>query len=163
MRIGFDAKRLFLNYTGLGNYSRTLVSNLQRFYPQHEYHLYTTKTTRNKDTEEFFDTSKYTIHECHYSLKSYWRSYSIVENLKNDGIDIYHGLSAEIPFGIDKSGIKTVVTIHDLIFKFFKKDYTLIDRMLYNMKTKYACNHADKIIAISKRTKDDILSIYGID
>ena len=28
MRIGFDAKRAYQNFTGLGNYSRDLIENL---------------------------------------------------------------------------------------------------------------------------------------
>ena len=34
MKIGFDAKRLFNNRSGLGNYSRTLVGQLVRNHPQ---------------------------------------------------------------------------------------------------------------------------------
>ena len=41
MNIGFDAKRFFNNKTGLGNYSRTLVSNLCRYFPHYNYYLYT--------------------------------------------------------------------------------------------------------------------------
>ena len=51
--IAFDAKRLFNNFTGLGNYSRTLLKNLEHFYPQNEYHLFTPKITKNKETEFF--------------------------------------------------------------------------------------------------------------
>ena len=40
MKIGFDAKRYFNNKTGLGNYSRTLVSNLYTYYSNDEYFLY---------------------------------------------------------------------------------------------------------------------------
>ncbi len=163
MKIGFDAKRLFLNYTGLGNYSRTLVSNMQKFFPENEYFLYTPKAIRNKDTEEFFDKSKFTIRENHSLFKPYWRSISIVKDLKKDKIDIYHGLSAELPAGINKTGIKSVVTIHDLIFKFVKKDYKPIDRFIYNLKTKAACRKADIIITISNKTKNDLVKIYNIN
>ncbi len=41
MRIGFDAKRAFNNYSGLGNYSRYIISNICRFYPENECLLYT--------------------------------------------------------------------------------------------------------------------------
>ncbi len=36
MRIGFDAKRLYNNFTGLGNYSRTLAGNLHHYFPEEE-------------------------------------------------------------------------------------------------------------------------------
>lgn len=43
MKIGFDAKRLFNNFTGLGNYSRTLVSGINQVAPEHELFLFTPK------------------------------------------------------------------------------------------------------------------------
>ena len=162
MNIAFDAKRLFLNYTGLGNYSRSLVYNMQRFFPHHTYHLYTPQIVRNKDTEKFFDESKFIIHTPGKKPKVLWRSFGIKKDLLRDNIDIFHGLSAEIPYGLDKTGIKTVVTIHDLIFKFFKKDYPFIDRRIYDIKTKYACRHADHIISISRHTTGDIMKSYAI-
>ena len=162
MNIGFDAKRLFLNYTGLGNYSRNLVANMQKYYPQHHYHLYTPATVKNRDTEIFFDTSKFTIHTAGTNFKALWRSFLIKKDLLKDDIDVFHGLSAEIPYGLHKTKIKSVVTIHDLIFRFFKNDYPFIDRKIYDHKTKYACRHADKIITVSKHTKEDIKKLYKI-
>ena len=163
MKIGFDAKRLFMNYTGLGNYSRILVSNLQKYFPDNQYFLYTPKAIRNKDTEQFFDSSKFTIRENNAIFSSYWRSFSIVKDLKKDNIDVFHGLSAELPFGIHRSGIKSVVTIHDLIFKFVKEDYKLPDRIIYDLKTGYACKRADKIFTISQFTKKDLIRIYEVN
>lgn len=163
MRIGFDAKRLFLNYTGLGNYSRIIVSNLQKHFPQYEYHLYTPRVIKNKDTEQFFDKSKFTIHQSKSSFKSYWRSFSIVKDLKRDNIDVFHGLSAELPFGLAKAGIKSVVTVHDLIFRFFPDDYKYFDRLIYDFKSKYACKSANKIISISEITTKDLKKLYSVN
>jgi len=71
MKIGFDAKRLFRNYTGLGNYSRTLVRNLQNKYPEHEYHLYTDKIIHSPETEYFLTSKKFIIHEGPKYFKSF--------------------------------------------------------------------------------------------
>ena len=71
--IAFDAKRLFNNFTGLGNYSRTLVRNLQTFFPEHEYHLFTPKITNNEETAYFLNNEKFILHTP--SFKSpMWRS-----------------------------------------------------------------------------------------
>ena len=43
-------------------------------------------------------------------------------------MEVYHGLSHELPYGIERTGIRTVVTIHDLIFLKFPKLYPFIDR-----------------------------------
>jgi len=55
---------------------------------------------------------------------------------------------------------KTVVTIHDLAFKFFPDHFPQKDLRRLNFFTDYAIKHADKLIAISNSTKNDILRLY---
>lgn len=158
MRIGYDAKRLFNNNTGLGNYSRTLVRDIQRYYPDNEYVLFSPKLKVSNDTEEFF-TNKY---ELVRGKGLFWRTSGIKKEIKESEIDIYHGLSHELPIGIDKLSCKSVVTMHDLIYKFQPQDFSPIDRKIYDFKFKYACEHSDRIIAISESTKKDIVAHYGV-
>ena len=75
-------------------------------------------------------------------------------------IDIYHGLSNEIPFGIK---IKSIVTIHDLLFLKYPKFYNFFDRKIYEFKSKSACKNVNKIIATSNQTKEDIINYFNID
>jgi len=161
MKIGFDAKRLFNNFTGLGNYSRTLVSNLQEYFPEDEYYLYTPQIKKDITTRSFLESTVYHTLCRRGMFKSLWRSSYIKKDLRKDKIDIYHGLSHEIPVGIDRTGIRSVVTIHDIIFLTYPDMYTAVDRAIYNYKFRYACQHADKIIAISACTKQDIMEHFG--
>lgn len=161
MRIGFDAKRLYNNFTGLGNYSRTLVGNLHHFFPENDYFLYTPKIKKDRLTSPFFNGQDYQTICPQTLLKSLWRSSGIKRNLKRDHIDIFHGLSHEIPIGIDRSKVRSVVTIHDIIFLTYPDMFTAVDRAIYNYKFRYACRHADKIIAISECTKQDIIRYFG--
>lgn len=163
MRIGFDAKRLFCNFTGLGNYSRTLLQNLAQYFPENEYHLYTPRIENNKKTQPFLKHSNYRVHLPGTLLKALWRSYSMVSDLKSDHIELYHGLSHEIPMGLSKSKIKSIVSIHDLIFKIHPETYNWPDQQIYDFKFRYACENADKIVAISESTKRDIIHHYQID
>jgi glycosyltransferase involved in cell wall biosynthesis len=166
MRIGFDAKRAFLNNTGLGNYSRDTIRMLSHYFPDNKYFLYTPKNKENNRLS-FLKESKNTFVRLPESLinkalKSYWRSKSIVRDLFTNKIDIYHGLSHELPLGIEKTNIKTVVTIHDLIFIRYPHLFKMIDRKIYYRKFKSACQRADKIIAISQQTKQDIIDFFFI-
>ncbi len=160
MKIGFDAKRLFNNFTGLGNYSRSLVTNIQKVNSTHEYVLYSPRLSENTDAQYFINNPSFQIQN---SSKLFWRERGIIKDLKKDGINIYHGLSHEIPMGIQHTKVKSVVTIHDLIFKIYPKTYNFFDTKIYDFKFKYACNHSNKIIAISESTKNDIIKFYGID
>lgn len=161
-RIGFDAKRLFHNRTGLGNYSRTLVRNLRKYYPDLELYLFTPNVSVHNYAKEFLDEEFYTvITPPKYANKSYWRSHGIAKQIKDIGLDIFHGLSNELPLK-KVDGTQYVVTIHDVIFKSRPKDYTKIDTYLYEQKTKKAIVNADKVIAISQATQDDLLKYYEI-
>lgn len=163
MRISFDAKKVFTNYTGLGNYARNLLSSLAEFYPENEYHLYVPSVKRNKETSVFLDNPAFHNHPSHAAIKAYWRSFSICNQLKKDGIELFHGLSHELPLNISSSGIKSIVTCHDLISLKFPEWYPALDRMMYNFKFKRSCKNADTIIAISECTKNDIIKYYSID
>jgi glycosyltransferase involved in cell wall biosynthesis len=162
MKTGYDAKRLFCNFTGLGNYSRTLLNNLSQSYPDNDYFLYTTAVKNCTETRSFLDNPQFKVHNSSALFKAYWRSFSILKQLKKDNINIYHGLSHELPVGIGSTNIKSVVTIHDLIFKIFPQTYNPFDRFIYNLKFKYSCKNADLIIAISESTKKDIVRFYDI-
>ena len=76
-------------------------------------------------------------------------------------IDLYHGLSHELPLNIPKD-IAKVLTVHDLIFLRHKENYNPIDIFTYKWKIKKACQKADKIIAISEQTKRDIIDFLNV-
>ncbi len=162
-RIGFDAKRLFHNRTGLGNYSRTLVRNLRKYYPELSIYLFTPTVSDHDYAAEFRDDTLYHIvTPSKYANKSYWRSHGICNQIEDLKIQIYHGISNELPL---KKVLDTryVVTIHDVIYKSHPQGYTRIDTYLYDQKTKKAIENADKVIAISQETKSDLLRYYSID
>ncbi len=155
MKIGFDAKRYFYNNSGLGNYARWLVDGLAER-KKFDYHLYQPKEVSQKvELPTHFPTG------IGKATPSLWRSKFVCSRLENDKIRIFHGLSNEIPFGIHKTAIKAVVTIHDLINKRYPENYKTIDRIIYNKKLHYAQKHAVKIITPSIQTKQDIIKFYG--
>jgi glycosyltransferase involved in cell wall biosynthesis len=163
MKIGFDAKRLFQNNTGLGNYSRTLVKNLDFFFPDEvESHLFTPKIIDNATTNFFLQKNKFTIHTPTHRFGALWRTMGLNETLRREKVDIFHGLSHEIPVNIRATKIPTVVTMHDLIFKIYPDYYPTLQRYIYDWKFRFACQNADQIIAISEQTKHDIIDFYNI-
>lgn len=163
MKIGFDAKRAFLNHTGLGNYSRSVITSLAHYFPENEYFLYTPKSVQDARTAALALGSNLLIRQPAIPLfKSLWRSRLVVPQLRKDRLDLYHGLSHEIPAGLQKTNIRSVVTMHDLIFLRYPQYYKLADRKIYEAKFRYACSHADKIVAISEQTKRDIHSYFNV-
>lgn len=168
MKIGFDGKRAVQNYTGLGNYSRFIIDILSRSEDnKNEFLLY---APRPKDNDEL----KKLLHRPNVSIKfptrsidkqfpSLWRTWNMAHEFRTDGLSIFHGLSNELPLSVSKSGIKSVVTIHDLIFLRYPKFYPYIDRKIYAYKFRKACENSNHIIAISEATKRDIIHYFNIE
>jgi glycosyltransferase involved in cell wall biosynthesis len=163
MKIGFDGKRAFQNKTGLGNYIRSLIATLTNYYPANQYTLFAPKKTTLFDPGVFsqvdavFPQSKF-----YNKFPSLWRRWGMVKAIEKSGIDIYHGVSNELPNGIGNSNIKKVVTVHDIIFERFPETYHFDERYVHRWKIKYACHVADAVIAISEQTKKDLVEYYKV-
>ena len=158
MRIGFDAKRFYHNHTGLGNYSRTLVSGLQRYAPGYELFLYNTKAAINITTPQ----GATEVLPPSQMPAAWWRSFAQVRQWSRQGLDVYHGLSNELPLASFPTGIKTVVTVHDIIYERYPHHYGRYETLMHRAKIKNACRRADVVIAISAQTKADLLEFYKV-
>lgn len=166
MKIGFDAKRAAQNATGLGNYSRYIIGLLAGHADDAELSLYVPDRhkTRLLDRLPSQERLKIVFPQGAWSaVPSLWRTWGITGRLQRDGIRLYHGLSNELPLNIRRArGLKSVVTIHDLLFLRYPEGYHAADRRLYNLKYRRSCLNADRIIAVSEFTKQDIVRYYGI-
>jgi glycosyltransferase involved in cell wall biosynthesis len=162
-RIGFDAKRVFFNQSGLGNYARTLISSLIKYHPEFTYLLFSPEN-KKKDLYTLGAHAQLISPQriLHQKFPALWRHYFISESLKKEKINVFHGLSNELPSNINGTGIGKIVTIHDLIFLRYPELYPFIDRKIYNLKFKKASQSADIIIAISEATKRDLIEFYKI-
>jgi glycosyltransferase involved in cell wall biosynthesis len=169
MIVGFDAKRIVRNGTGLGSYGRTLTNDLAAI-GKLDLRLYA--PDKGRDDLRLQVPERDNLHYA-YPLssfpgpfaslyKSWWRSRGIVGQLQNDGIQVFHGLSGELPVGIRQTGIKTVVTIHDLIFMRHPEYYNWMDVQIYKHKFFKTLQEADRIVAISECTRRDISELGGI-
>lgn len=160
MKIGYDAKRAFHNKTGLGNYSRSLIDSMLKHYPNNKYTLYNPKPSRLYLPNNASLSIVQPKNIFNKSFSSLWRSFSINNSIL--ALDIFHGLSHELPFGKKGAKTKWVLTVHDLIFLRYPNYFKAIDRAIYSFKLKYACQKADVIIAISEQTKRDLLHFLEI-
>ncbi|MEG1649209.1 MAG: glycosyltransferase family 1 protein [Rikenellaceae bacterium] len=163
IKIGFDAKRIFRNLSGLGNYSRSTVELLAKYHPENEYSLF---TAFDENKVEFAIPKGFKVVNptgiIADVVPSVWRSCNMAHDIRRSRIDIFHGLSNELPFDIRVGGAKSVVTMHDLIFLRYPNLYGKLDRMLYEFKYRKSCNNADMIIAISNQTKNDLIDFWNI-
>lgn len=167
MRIGFDAKRFFNNFTGLGNYSRFVVSALSEYYPEHEFTLYSPRVRNHQEVDSILQHPSIKVKQpssltSPFKLGSFWRSYHLGNVAGQEGMQVFHGLSNELPLTKPKQ-LRTVLTVHDLIFKRFPSFYKSIDSKIYNWKMIKACQSADRIIAVSQQTASDLMEFLHVD
>lgn len=154
-----------MNDTGLGVYSRNLINSICRHYSDSDYFLFTPKI-REHLLEQIYGDFQIILpsKKIDRILTAFWRTFNSISQIRDLRLDVYHGLSNELPYGIHKiKGLRKIVTIHDLIFMKEKSQYPLIDRVIYEHKIRYACRVADKIIAISEQTKADLIELIGVD
>lgn len=161
--IGFDAKRAFYNKSGLGNYSRSLLVSLSKKHPENAYFLFSPKIKSriHIENEEQFrliepGQKKFKL------LGPLWRLKYMSNDIKRHKLNLFHGLSQELPLGIEKTGAKAVVTVHDLIFMRFPEFYSWIDAKIYHQKLMHACRVSDHIVAISEQTKSDLIRFLKV-
>lgn len=166
LNIGYDAKRAVCNMTGLGNYSRYVIDVMSRCYPVNRYFLYSPKNKKNPRLKPLLERSSISLTTPNGIWKycgAIWRSLEMTRKLLEDDINIFHGLSNELPMNISRADIPSVVTIHDLIWRKVPKDYASIDRKLYDFKYKESAKAATRVIAISECTKCDLVVDFGIE
>lgn len=166
MRIGFDGKRAVRNMTGLGNYSRLVLESLAAAEDGgNELLVYAPDMRDNPRLARLRECRNV---EFRFPAPvgfrgSLWRSFGITNHLHADGVEIYHGLSNELPLNIRKGGVRSVVTLHDVIYRRLPSCYGAFDRRMYDFKYGRSCRNADRVIAISECTRRDAIELYGVD
>ena len=164
MKIGYDAKRIFHNRTGLGNYGRDILRILTNEPTIKDFFLFNTKkSTIESRVSLEKSTIVYPNNWFWKTFPSLWRLMGQWKQINSLNVDLYHGLSGEIPVQLKKNKVPKIVTIHDLIFLSHPHYYNFFDRIIYKFKFKYAVHAADKIVAISEQTKQDIITYFKIN
>lgn len=165
LRIAIDAKRAYFNRSGLGNYSRNLISALCQWGSNAlSLFLFTPRLKGRMNLPEEQDLFVvYPKYHRFRLLQSVWRSRTSTRDVRRLRIDIYHGLSHELPWGIHRTQAKTVLTVHDLIFMRHPELFGRINAWIYTRKIRYACRVANRVVAVSTQTKNDIVELLGVE
>lgn len=167
MKLAFDAKRAAQNRTGLGNYSRFVLEGLCSAFPDRAYELYVPSREKARLLgaleEKPCVSLRFPQGGVWRRCPSLWRVFGMSGQIARDVPQVFHGLSNELPVGIERiEGLRTVVTLHDLIFLRYPEFYPAVDRRIYALKFRSACRRADCVVAVSECTKRDVVSYFGI-
>ncbi|HEY0655727.1 MAG TPA: glycosyltransferase family 1 protein [Chryseosolibacter sp.] len=166
MNIGFEAKRFFTNYTGLGNYSRFVIDALSKTSAHDNLYLFTPRSVDHAETRDILKRQNVNVVApsglyAQPFISALWRTWAVSKNPAMKQLHVFHGLSQELPIGLP-SQLKKVVTVHDLIFLRYPQFYNAVDVSIYTRKVRSACENADRIIAISQQTADDVKDLLKL-
>lgn len=162
MRIGIDARFYGPIGKGLGRYTQKLIENLEKIDESNKYFIF----LRKDNFKDYVPKNK-NFHKVLADFKWYTFSeqFKFPRLLNKYHLDLVHFPHFNVPlfyFG------KFIVTIHDLILIHFptRRGSTLgpilywFKFMAYKIAIRSAIFRSEKVIAVSKFTRNDILNVY---
>ncbi len=157
MRIGIDC-RMARTGEGIARYVEELVKHLAMLDTENEYFLICSKQFPISNFQ-FPNNFKFQITKSGYY--SFAEQTRLIWELKKLKLDLAHFPNFNVP--VFYPG-RFVITIHDLIHHQFpgKKKSRWFHRLAYRAVIKSAVKRADRIIAVSEATKNDILKTFNI-
>jgi glycosyltransferase involved in cell wall biosynthesis len=76
------------------------------------------------------------------------------------GVDLFHATDHLLP---RLSQVKSVFTLHDLVFRFYPETHKPLNRWFLTLMMPRFLQAADAVIAVSECTKRDAIRLYGVD
>lgn len=156
MNIGIDAKTFSKRKTGIAIYLQDILKYFSEHDKENKYFLYS-----NKEIHLDFELGP-NFKVCYYKAKiaSLGIYFKLRKRLIKDKIDVFWGPEHILP---KKSKFyRMIVTIHDLAFLKFKGICTYNNIIIQKMFARKSCKNADRVIAISNATKNDIMRFFKI-
>jgi glycosyltransferase involved in cell wall biosynthesis len=158
LRIGIDIRSLVFTRAGINRYTENLIRSLLEIDVANEYALFS-NTKSCYDWSSYSNAQEVIVRLPHFGriTEKIWEEILLPPNLKR--MDVFHSPRYMLP---KKKPCKFVVTVHDLAFKklphiFVKRTVKYFSNLLEDSIQK-----ADKIIAVSHNTKEDLLRLFNV-
>lgn len=163
MKIGIDIRNIGKNRTGDEVVFFNLVVQLACLDSQNQYFLFTDIMDKDILKSIAHDLgiekkSNFKIVSLQAMNRFTWNIFTLPRYLLFHPVDVYH-TQYITPFFVSKK-IKIITTIHDVSFRVFPQYIRLSDLLFLRMLIPLSFRRADKIIAVSKFTRDEIIRWY---
>ena len=166
MKIGVDIRLIGKKRTGDETVVFNLVKNLAKIDSVNEYFLFTDiadeTVLRKIGTEiDILNKNNFKIVSLPTINRLTWNFWTLPIYLRKNPVDIYH-TQYITPLFVPKS-VKKVTIIHDISFNFFPQHIKFSDLFFLKILIPISLKRADKIVAVSQFTKDEIIKFYKIN
>ena len=156
MRIGVDARSLSEPISGIGRYTLNLLELMVQD-DSHEWILYSHRPLINGSwNRKNIKLSNWNLPKSFRVLRMLWAQSILPIMATIDKVDLFWSPAHRLPRFLPKS-IVSVVTIHDLVWKFAPETMRPLSQKLDAKLMPEAIKNADWIIAVSKWTAKDLI------
>ena len=142
--------------TGIGSYARLLVKEMLAADKKNKFVLFTPKRMKHGLKGKNFEEAYYPAEKPWQML--YWENFVLPKQVKEKKIDLFFNPNFSLPF--TRLDCKKVITVHDVAFKLFPQYVDLKGKLFYALNAKRSMQQADKIIADSVNTKQDLIKYF---
>jgi glycosyltransferase involved in cell wall biosynthesis len=164
MHVVIDARYISRHQSGVGHYTQRLVGGLAAIDARNRYTCVVERDgpglpvpTRGGDRWACWPTR--VSFENHW-VGDLWLLGYLPLRLTRLAADVYHGPAVFLP--LVKLGYRTVVTIHDLVSFLFPQTVPRKYAVYMRLMTRLAVRSADRIIAVSGATRDDLRRVLRV-
>ena len=161
MKIAVNTRFLIKDaLAGIGTYTQELFSRVVKLMPEHQFYFYFDRKFDDAFIYSENIVPKMVFPPARHALLWYaWFEYAIPYRLKQDKIDLFVSPDGYCSLS---TNVSQLLTIHDLAFEHYPQFIPKIVADYYKKYTPQFCKKADKIIAVSEYTKNDIINQYSI-
>lgn len=160
LRIGYDVTPLAGRRTGVGNYTEAVLRHMLPFASGMQFHAFSSGRHRI-DASTLGIASHRHVPLPTRALYALWNSTGLPRADKLvGGVDVFHATNYFLP---PVASARTVLSIYDLAF--LKHPEWCSPKIVgpFSRAVRQHALHADAIVACSAATRDDIVSLLGVD
>jgi len=155
MKIAVDGYELNSDFTGVGRFLKNLIFSIAKIDKSNSYTLFL--------KEEFIipKEHKNIIKVVLKSTKSHtkWQNSDLIRALNSENFDLFFSPNHSIPFFYKGNSL---MTIPDVSWKGVPEDFTVKERFMRDIKTRFSIKKCQLIFTISKFSKSEIIKYYNI-
>ncbi|MDE0141653.1 MAG: glycosyltransferase family 1 protein [Caldilineaceae bacterium] len=166
LSIGIDASRsLRIEPTGTEFYSRQIIGHmLAEANDRFAFRLYAPETPTAEAMRGAapppHDQRAVTVRKL--PGKRLWTHRKLAWELCRRPPDVLFVPAHVVPFLPPACLPATVVTLHDIGYRYFPRSHTALQRLYLELSTRWSAAAAQRIIAVSRHTADDLQRVYGV-
>jgi glycosyltransferase involved in cell wall biosynthesis len=162
MKIAIDIRTVSSRRSGVGNYVLNLVQNLREVDRDSTYYFLGMKKNFPLLGVDLIPPKKLVtfVSPENHPLSDIWEHFLLPLRLAKEKVDVFHGPASLIPFV--KKGYGICVTIHDLVAFLFPRTIPRRYGVYMRFLLRQAVKKADRIIAVSHHTQQDLVSILKV-